>query len=422
MFIHLQQIEEARKCLARYGLVRRSYEQPYVQTVYLSDDQQTHSIGISLRARRYLASGHDGLRLSDLSGQLFDFEIKQESQDGDMTKVKSPRQKLLLRQTSEVAEEFTGEKVRPYFVVEYLREHFVRGDSLRVTLDTGTRFFFLAPSHDETIPLGASGESNGIRIEFKYDPITETDLVSRIIDELLSLGAIPVISKRMQAFNLLRVWRDRNFGVGKKNIVKETPGLEIEAKFSITGNLNRLFSGMIGQDFSPFQLDPSYPFVASSSSVNHYWGKTMGAGTEEGAKVLCRGSIMNFVVKDGGSNVDPLYGIVRRGEKKHPRFEYEGGGIDKLAQDRGLDKDLTYAGYLFRNRKAVWLRGPEERLYHLSVDRCRTDIPDQQLCQIEVECTGRVGTKNNRSQADNEKTIIGELQFLGDRVLSFLKT
>ena len=409
--------------LERNGFKRKLFPNSCAQTVYLVDDDQTHTIEVSFKARRYQSGFSGAISLRDILNERFGFEIKKDlGHTGQSNHEKTPRFETSLREIVGVANaSIKGDgELRPYFITEYRREHWVRNEGFRVTIDSGTKFWFFPRESSEAVLLYAPDEENILRIETKLDPSFEPETSTALFRGLFDLGSLPIIGKKLRALTLIDVWHSKHFGV--KKWVKELEGSEIEAKFSVVGNPNRIFASLIRENLAPFRINSHYPFTITAGSVNHYWGKRIPGESKllEGAKAMFSGSAFKFFLKDGFDVVDPSLGIIERRERKLEWSIYQNQGLQELVREYEVDLGpLEYVGYLFRARKASWFISPDGRVYHLSIDSCHANGREG-LIQVEIEYSGNVGTHLPRNQA--RKIIVADLKALSGTTLSILRS
>ncbi len=419
LFIPINCLESLIAILKRHGFALQQFPNSHVQTIYLMDDEQTLSIDTSFRARRYLPTRFDPITLKNILSEKFFFEIKRyQNQNGHLERIKTPRQETTLKEAVEIANSLnqTFLPLRPYLAIGYERKHWIKGDNLRITIDSAINFWFFPKESTEANRLETPKEHNVLRIEAKFNSSSESEANNFLI-ELANLGALPIITKKQQALNMIREWHDKRFACLRMQ--KEIPDSEIEAKISVAGDSNQLFSNLIREEFAPFVFDNSFPFVLTSGSVNHYWNKEKSTETKEQAKALFHVRSFDLVFKDGYKVIDPSLGIIERREKKLKGFMYDDQGLTGLIHRQGIFLDpLKHIGYLFRSRKAIWLSNPNGRIYHVSIDRCHAKNRSP-LTQIEIEYTGCVTNPLPPNQA--RTIIIKDIQHLAAKTLSFLR-
>lgn len=413
------------------GFVQRTYSSSDVtQTVYFLDKDQTFSLGVSFKARRYRTHFSDSISLDDLNEATFQFEEKRSLENSDNVKQKTPRIAASLPSILNIVQERTGKYARPYLVVEYQRKHFVvdgNDQDCRVTMDTDIRYWFFPPQESEAILLGEYDSTRElIRIEFKLNPTAvSTQLVQECISRLEPLVLQPIISKKEEGLNLIRRWHELHYS---SQLVKELGESEIEAKITLDlTDPDLLFAELVEwlkKDPISITLDEKFPFILTSASINHYWTTQSSTGASEGVKVLFKGGNAKVVRKNHLQVVDALRGIIERKERKGDRLPYSGVNLDELVRTRYENSvgSLEYADFLKRTRKAIWVLSKEDRIYHLSLDRCTTKGRPA-LYQLEIEYVGR----KDESAAEEatldaiKKRVVADLQYLTDSVCQFLE-
>ena len=409
--------------LTKHGFKRKHFPNPYTQTVYLVDDDQTYTIGVSFKARRYSTGLSNFISLDNIVNEEFCFEIKRDlGHTGQSRHEKTARQNAQLKKVVDMANESLGQsaKLRPYFITEYHREHWVKGENSRVTIDSETKFWFFPRESSSAVLLNAPDEDSILRIETKFDPVSDIETSTDLIKCLYSIGALNIIGKKLRALTLIDVWHAKHFGV--KHLEKELVDVEIEAKFSVIGNPNQIFASLVRENLSPFIISPHYPFTITAGSVNHYWGKVSSNHTHlvEGAKAMFIGSAFKVVLKNGFDVIDPSLGIVEREERKFRWSAYQNQGLQELIHEYEVDLGpLEYVGSLFRARKASWFISPDGRIYHLSIDSCHA-TDREGLIQVEVEYSGNVGAHLPHNQA--REIIVADLKALSETTLSILRS
>lgn len=401
-------------------------ENKITQTIYLLDDEQSWSLGVSLKARRYLQNYSKSISLEVLMDNQFNFEIKKEI-DGTETRAKEKQQSASLGEIVEMAKEKFS-RVRPYLIVEYDRQHYISPEQpwCRVTVDRGIRFWFLPCGKTEAVCIKDLKVTEDLtRLEVKVDLSRETEIsIADFLNRISELGAQPVISKKQEGLNLVKTYLDKEHS---SPMTKELKDCEIEAKLTVMtsfdpnvffASLKELFLKGVGS----ILLDPSYPFTMTTSSVNYYWGKRGGDDClSEGIKILSRGITARPVFKSNVVMLNLATGMIKRREVKATIFSVlENSFHDIVSQNEPLIGKVEYAGFLIRTRKAIWLINElTGRVYHVSLDRC-TAHGKEPLYQIEVEYSGKL-KKIDASSGDSyevEKEIIRETGIIAEEIMA----
>ena len=211
-------------------------EKPFVQTVYIGDDEYSVPWGVSLKARRYLR-GFQGAVLLEPEA-IFNCEIKREESAGSSGRIKEKRSLTLDEFMQWVRDEFPklyGVAIRSHLLTQYYRYHFAGGDeALRLTFDWNIRYGFFTDCQS----LRWLGGERGARVEMKTDQQSaDSPIYQQVVGILESHGAFPVISKKEQGYNLVGAYLD-TFGGGPQ---KELVGMEIEAKFEVAESDYQVF-------------------------------------------------------------------------------------------------------------------------------------------------------------------------------------
>ena len=204
-----------------------------VQTVYLIDDEQKWTLGVSLKARRFLENYSTEIILENIQDCLYRFEIKKEI-SGTELREKEKKKSATLREVVGLAQEYFSE-IRPYFVVEYKRQHFMPyglEQWLRFTVDTNIRYWFFPRGKSEAVLVKDFDTVEDItRLEIKVKPLRKSEiLVEKLLKELEDFGAMPVISKKQEGLNTIKAYLDKCYA---NPLVKELKDCEIEAKLTI---------------------------------------------------------------------------------------------------------------------------------------------------------------------------------------------
>ncbi len=410
------------------GLTPIEYsDKKITQTVYLLDDEQIWSLGVSLKARRFLRDYSSGITGVEIGNCDFRFEIKTETSEADVKQKEI--QATTLNEATELAREiFPG--IRPYLLVEYQRQHFVQPKSnswYRVTIDDNLRFWFFPAGEAKAICIKDFGLAGDIiRLEIKVDPAREqAAAVMNLINGLAKIGAQPIISKKFEGLNAIKFWLDKT---ASNPMTKELPDCEIEAKLTIATpiNPNAFFASMKNlfvAETKPIVVDPTYPFTMTTASVNHYWRKKGEAdSTTEGIKILSRGTIARPVLKSHTTLINQRLGIIERKEIKGKRFLPAQTTFLEVIRQNGFNPDeLEYLGYCLRSRKAIWLSDRETgRIYHVSLDRC-TARGKNPLYQIEIEYSGILDGRGfiPAGLKEAKEQIIKKTTFLAEKIIAF---
>ncbi len=399
-------------------------------TIYFLDDEQTVSVGASFKARRYLTCFSESLDLNQLQNITFRCEIKKEARPQEYElREKIDGGELSFRDAESLMNKQAGFRLRPYLAVEYLRTHFVRpgaDEKLRVTVDTGAHFWFFPPGQGVGILVGDAAAEKIVRTEIKFDPNATGEIkLATFLDALIAMGALPAISKKAEGLNFAKWWHDRKYA--PPGMVNELGEFEIEAKLSLEGfdfdallvELRAFARG--GGATAPIIPDAVFPYLLATTTVNHYWAKKDVVGNlVEGSKVLARGGVGKINMKADSKMLDARLGIIERKEVKGRSFPYPCRSLDKEVSMDFPAETLAYVGHLLRIRKAFWLINPQNRLYHVSLERCVVS-GRKPLDQIEIEYTGL------RKQGDRESDrmsprdhVLADITWVAEKVLSFM--
>ncbi len=402
------------------------YDPRVNQTIYLLDNNHDYFFGPSLKARRYLNDYSSRILLSQIFQEEFFFEIK-DSGLNDLRKKTKIGPENLLDILKFADQSFPG--ARAYFAVEYRRQHFGIDDNLRITIDTGFRFYYFTEDQDEAVCIKNCSEGidkDIIRIEIKINPdYKKSGLYISFVNSLVVLGAKPIISKKQEALNAHKKWIDSSCATG--HMQKELRDCEIEAKISLEKEPNlTLFSNLYNL-FDPkitkgrYVIDETYSFMMSSASINHYWKGKAKNGYSNGLKVLTKALWARPVLK--GSPKEWICGILERYEKKGEHFLW----IDDSAiKDIFAQFDsLEYIGFIVRSRRAFWVVNKiTQRIYHVSIDKCTIDNKSN-LFQIEIEYSGiiRDATEEDLSKNINEsikEIVVKDISVMTQSIMYYL--
>lgn len=387
-------------------------DRPYSQTVYIGDDEFLVPWGISLKARRYLPCQLEKVTFEPTT--TFNCEIKAEESAGSQGRIKEKRSLTISDFINwiKISLKIT-EAIRPHVLTQYHRRHFTRPSmNLRLTFDTEIRYGYFLPEGQ----FIWTGDENGSRIEIKVD---EQAFGSQVYGQILAIlehhGAMPVISKKEQAYNFQGAYLD-GFSCKPQ---KEITGVEIEAKFEVNQShyqklLADLKNGFLAGVFPGLYIADDYPYTQATTSINHYWSKAISGQPSDGVKLLFR--VGNFSVVTKADTIvipDPhqLGCILKRTEKKSQVYPHTNQALREIIEYyTNLFGPLEYCGFVYRQRRAFWPETIKEgRIYHLSIDRCIT--PRGLLYQLELEYVGRRPGDWQVSSSTEEKIIaeLGEL-------------
>lgn len=367
---------------------QKIFSQEVVQTIYLGNDEQTIPWDTSVKARRYLSSFYDPRETISLS-DIFLLDIKRQKYEDWQVREKQSRVEMSLKEIISTSSDLLQIPLKPYVMVEYHRQHFFpRKDiPLRITVDSGMRFFFF--SLEGITFIGE--EARIARVECKFaEGYENNESVLCVNDALQELNAQPIVSKKEAAHNLVRAHLTLKWA---HPLIKELPGWEIEAKLTLQSRQPaNLFAGMKNwcrDGKMPVIIESHFPFTFLPSSLNHYWGRYTDKGLEEGIKVLFRGDEFNTVQKGDMQIISPSLAVVKRSEIKGRATRYNPEAFQKML--RGFEKEmgkLDFMGYLHRSRRVFWPANPiSGRVYHISLDRCLVSGKPP-LFQLEVEYSG----------------------------------
>lgn len=429
LFLPAGSLASCFAALEARGLQKESFDCDVGHTVYFLDGEQSSSVGVSYKARRYLPDFSKSLDLNELRKVPYLCEVKREPDPGTPElRRKCKRIKLQLDEAQARASESAGHPLRPYLVVEYRRAHFTRKDTknqFRVTLDTGTRFWLFPAGQTTGVLIGDAAAEGVVRAEIKFDPrFAEAQGVSSVIEDFRVRGSIPAISKKGEGLNFIK-WRlDRLCATG--TITAELQGKEVEAKLSVEGfNFDSLCLSLrqfAKNGLAPFFPNSFFPHLGSATTVNHYWGKGAPGKQVEGLKVMGRGGRARATVKAGSTILDARLGVLERDEVKGKVFPYEWAHIRKIVEEREreIGGPLTYVGHLLRIRKIFWLRSPQGRVYHFSIERCVADGRPP-LDQIEIEYVGlsHEGSRLPDRLSPREEMLL-DLGYLAAKIINFI--
>lgn len=402
-------LQEVEKNFSR----KKFSENEYVQTVYLGNDEQTVPWGNSPKARRYTPRPSEELRL-DFSDRYL-FELKEKPFGSSLgVRKKTSRQEMTLRESAQFASIKLKIPLRPYLVVEYLRQHFIPTTNIpfRLTIDTEIRYWFLEGSSAQFIENG----DQIVRIECKMgDEAEEDKSITAFLSFLEALGAEPVISKKEEGYNLIKKYVEQKCA---RPLIKELTNSEIESKFILEESDPIAFFTAIKEwsrnGAGNIVLDPGYPFTNTTSSINHYWSSSEYNKLKEGVKFLFKGPLVSPVLKSEMVVIDRAHAVVRRKEIKGKKFFYtKEAFLNELERYTSALGRLEYAGYIARSRKAVWLEhNSSGRIYHISLDRC--SAPGKRaLYQLEIEYSGR---RRERYQETAQASDSAETEIIEDTI------
>jgi hypothetical protein len=313
--------------------------------------------------------------------------------------------------------------MRPYLVIEYQRKHYILSNGnakqLRITIDDNMRFWFF--------PLNQSGailikdpkkyKDDVIRIEIKMEgKISRSRMVQGFVSYIRSIGAIPIISKKQEGLNAVKLYYDSTYA---NLMYKELEEIEIESKLDVSGkDINLLFARFyeLLESDPLIPVDHSYPFIFTTASINHYW-KSRGV---EAVKIVSKVRRLSFVLKSDLKILSKPCHIIERREVKKKKIVWAGESLDKTIQNSygNTIKNIFYAGHLARVRKAVWLRNVKNnRIYHVSIDACKAEGKTP-LTQLEVEYTGRLASSKKTVSKDpptKKREIVDDIELITKR-------
>lgn len=356
---------------------KRFSNNEYVQTIYFNNNEHVVPFEFSIKARRYLPTLPDYPFLD--KGTYF-LDLKKGKGEN--------KQKVRLEATLEEATKIVNKKyafseipLRPYILVEYLRRHYTPkklGD-IRLTLDTGMRYFFFPPNQKEGIMIGR--EDGYTRLEIKEGEPNEnfTNLMRKVLKEI---NAFPIISKKFTAYDFLGLYRAKTSG---KPFSKELKDYEIESKLETESEeIFQEIKQFFKEGMSNFKLPAHFPYTFESASINRYYKNEKGL-----FKAMLRKNEVEIVKKSDIEVINDPFGlncILKRKEIK--------GNIVPIDSEMIISAKLQ--GELYRMRKAFWVEnGETNRFYHISLDCC-LGLPGT-LYEVEVEYTGRY-TKSERTK------------------------
>ena len=364
---------------------KRFSHNEYIRTIYFNNDQHVVPFETSIKARKYLKEPET--YNFDPDSYFLDLK-KGHGQD---------KEKIRLEATLEEATEiinrefkFSDKPLRPYILVEYLRQHYIPKDSsdIRLSVDNNLRYFYFFDDKKEPVFLG---EENHPRLEIKEGKVDER-FINWIGGIIESLNLIPIISKKFKAYNLLCQYHSKTSG---KPFYKEIRDYEIESKLDLDSE--NLFQ-KVKQFFvnnSDFILPQHFPYTFESASINRYY----------------RNDGISFKAMFLGDDIE----IVRKSESEVLDDMFKLGCITKRKETKGeiikFDSNLIslshLEGELHRMRKAFWVENPRNnRIYHISSDCCLGAPGD--LYQMEVEYTGRYGMQD-KTDLVREREIVDDI-------------
>lgn len=357
-------------------------ENEYVQTIYFNNEEHVVPFEFSIKARRYLP--RPTFNYPPLDKGVYFLDLKRG--------VGENKQKVRLETTLEEATEIVNEEypfskppLRPYILVEYFRQHYFPKNvkDVRLTLDTGLRYFFF-PSN-KRLRIGIGREDNYSRVEVKKAKPNENS--TRWLEKILrEPDAFSVISKKFTAYNLLGLYHAKTSG---KPFHKELKGCEIESKLETeTEGIFQEVKQFFKEDKSHFKVPSHFPYTFESASINRYYKEGDGLFKamlrRDEVEIVKKGDVE--IMKDPGE----LNCILKRKETK--------GNIVPI--DSEIIASAQLQGELYRMRKAFWIVNPQtDRFYHISLDCC-LGLPGV-LYEMEVEYTGRYNTKSKDTKEED---------------------
>ena len=350
----------------------------YVQTIYFNNEEHVVPFEFSIKARRYLPNPPKSPVMDD---SIFFLDLKRGSN--------KDKQKIRLKATLEEATKIINERysfseipLRPYVLIEYLRQHYIPKNTrkIRITYDTNIKYFFFPKDQKEAVEIGR--ENDYARVEIKKEKPDKyfDNLIREILQET---NAVPVISKKFTAYNLIGLYHVRTSG---KPFHKELKGYEIEAKLEVdTEEIFQRIKQFFKDRNSEFRLPQHFPYTFESASINKYYRNSKGL-----FKAMFRGNEAEIVRKGNPEIIRDPFGlncILKRKEKKG----------DVVPVNSRLIRSAQLQGELYRMRKAFWVENPQtRRFYHISLDCC-LGLPGT-LYQLEVEYTGRYKPEVGREE------------------------
>ena len=396
-----------------------SYPNNINQTIYFNNDDLAVPWGISIKARRYLDPTDCAKRIDPTEN--FFCEIKKEKKAGSPNREKiktvSSLSDFSRWAKEKVSDAIGGRSLYPHILTQYRRRHFIlpRQNDIRVTTDSEMAYGFFTKDL-----LTWLGEEEGLRVEIKTSQTASTNPTCAKLFKLLKQhGAVPVISKKDQAYNLLSQYLDK-FG---DQLTKELAKTEIEAKFLVEcSQPYNFFLGLrnsfLKNKIPGFTLKP-YPYIKAGASINFYWTRLEKGKPVDGIKLLYKGQRFRIVTKAKTRILKDIYGLnclmIRR-EEKGERFEHSKENLERvLAESTQKFGSLTPQGHLLRSRLAIWPESEKtRRVFHLSLDRCSRN--GNIFYQLEIEYVGRKPGYSLVESKIAQEQIIKELSLLSHEV------
>lgn len=389
---------ELLKKMSRILAEKKFSENPYAQTIYLGEDEFAYSWGTSLKARRYLPEAESNIQINPATP--FNCEIKREETEGSLVRWKVKKILTLSQFIDWIKVKIPeAEKwgVRPYVLSQYHRRHFVNSEeTLRLTADTEIKYgYFLSHEMSFFASFLWTGEEDGLRIEIKAsEEVFKSSLYRQLLEVLRQAGALPVISKKEQAYNFHGNFIDTTKGCKPK---KEIADSEIEAKFIVLANhyrffLNDLKAAFSSGAFTGIGIASDYPYSQATTSMNQYWGRRLNGKLVDGVKLLFRPGNFSVVIKEQTEFLPNQYGlgcVLKRREIKGDVIPHvEETMTETLERYEEIFGPLELCGMVYRQRQAFWPETEKTgRIYHISLDRCISE--GKILYQLEIEYVGR---------------------------------
>ncbi|MFZ5390687.1 MAG: hypothetical protein ACOZAJ_00200, partial [Patescibacteria group bacterium] len=257
------------------------------------------------------------------------------------------------------------------------------------TIDEDLSYYYFKKDSKEVIKLG---KEDGLRIEIKCPLFYLNDTKYKEVNKIISkFGAVPVISKKYNAYDLLAKYIVDNQGIKLRN---ELPGKEIEAKLVVdnkkTDSLLRMIKIKFNKGYVPgFVLNKDFTHTLETGNIAEYYASKNNPDKEK-IKLMYKGKWIQ-AVKKSNQKVDYYQNvpIVIRQESKGSGYlsvqKNSPLALLKLFVKNSLQ--LKKFNNFFRARKAFWVsKVKSDRRYHISLDYCVT--PGSVLSELEVEYSG----------------------------------
>ncbi|MEK7619145.1 MAG: hypothetical protein AAB416_02805 [Patescibacteria group bacterium] len=339
------------------------------ETIYFNTDEHIVPFETSIKARRYIPADHLAAPVLDMAVPYL-LEIKYGSGD---YKRKVRTHLIAFDELLQVLPKKypTAEPLRPYIADTYDRSHYaVKGaEQMRITIDTGTTFYFFPPGESKSILLDRERIA---RVEVKEGKTPPKEIRDRINAALAQAHALPEVSKKFRAYALLRDYR---YARDLPPLSKECKDSELEVKFTcLSEQIFFPIKEFFRDSRSSFHVCRACPWTIELSASHSYYRD------EQGVYKIVVGSRdkPRRIRKSSSATVSaPKDSIIERKESK----------AVLSANEITAQKAGGLIGQFKKNKRRFLLEHEETgRLYAVTLDYCLKG--NSRLTQLEIEYYG----------------------------------